>query len=157
MILNITYVCAQPFSFFYPPPLHTHTHPILLTAAGGEPSAVGVVANGEALSGAAAAVVAVATVSPYTTVPAFARDMNLVFANVRRVWPMGSVGGDNRLTKAADALKMAFDTRWRALAPRLHSIQVWVEACVWMLSSLQQMTFLLEKIEKIENNKQWNV
>lgn len=61
---------------------------------------------------------------PYTTIPAFARDMNLVFANVRRVWPMGAVGSDNRLTKAADSLKMAFDLRWRALAPHLHSIQV---------------------------------
>lgn len=66
----------------------------------------------------------------YVTVPAFARDMNLVFSNVRRVWPMGSVGSDNALTKAADSLKMVFDERWRALAPRLHSIQVGQEAWV---------------------------
>lgn len=68
-----------------------------------------------------------AVAMPYSSVPAFARDMNLVFSNVRRVWPMGNPGSDNRLTKAADSLKLAFDTRWRALAPHLHSIQVRTE------------------------------
>lgn len=61
---------------------------------------------------------------PYTSVPSFARDMNLVFSNVRRAWPAGAVGSDNRLTKAADSQKVAFDDRWRGLAPLLHSIQV---------------------------------
>lgn len=62
--------------------------------------------------------------TPYGSVPAFARDINLVFSNVRRLWPLGGLGEDNRLTRAADSLKMTFDERWRDLAPRLHSIQV---------------------------------
>ncbi|CAN0531200.1 unnamed protein product, partial [Ectocarpus sp. 8 AP-2014] len=45
--------------------------------------------------------------------------MRLVFQNVRRMWPPGSIGGENRLTKAADALKLAFEMRWSALAPRV--------------------------------------
>ena len=77
----------------------------------------------EAVSGTVASV-ALAAVVPYASVPAFTRDMNLVFSNVRRLWPPGSLGGENRLTQAADSLKMAFDARWKDLAPRLHSIQV---------------------------------
>ncbi|CAN0324422.1 unnamed protein product, partial [Ectocarpus sp. 12 AP-2014] len=49
--------------------------------------------------------------------------MRLVFQNVRRMWPPGSIGGENRLTKAADALKLAFEMRWSALAPRVHRVQ----------------------------------
>ncbi|CAN0508965.1 unnamed protein product, partial [Discosporangium mesarthrocarpum] len=60
----------------------------------------------------------------YTSVPAFARDMNLVFSNVRRVWPPGAPGScDNPRARAAEALRLAFDARWRELAPRLHEIQ----------------------------------
>lgn len=62
--------------------------------------------------------------APYANVPAFTKDMRLVFENVRRLWPHGSIGSDNRLTKAADMLKNAFEARWNALAPRVHSIQV---------------------------------
>lgn len=72
-------------------------------------------------------------VAPYGSVPAFARDINLVFSNVRRLWPPGSLGGDNRLTRAADSLKMAFDERWRDLAPRLHSIQVGVTIACFLI------------------------
>lgn len=82
------------------------------------------VATGGTGAGTGDASAVSAAVAAYTSLPSFPRDMNLVFSNVRRMWPMGSVGSENRLTKAADTLKMAFDLRWRELAPLLHSIQV---------------------------------
>ena len=81
-------------------------------------------------------------VAPYANVPAFTKDMRLVFENVRRMWPHGSIGGDNRLTKAADSLKTAFEERWNALAPRVHSIQVSVGyTCVGQIDDCIGDTF----------------